>query len=106
MKQVRVCKFSELSEGCGKSVKVFAREIAVFKINGTLRAMDGLCKHMKAPLVLSGRLKGTILTCQWHGWQYDVTSGACLGKPLVNLRQYEVEIRDGDIFVRVDPDPS
>jgi nitrite reductase/ring-hydroxylating ferredoxin subunit len=104
MKKFRVCKLSELAEGSAKAIKVLARQIAVFNIGGEIRAFDGLCQHMKAPLVTSGKLAGTKLTCKAHGWEYDITTGECLGKPFVKLRQYDVEIENDDIFVKVETD--
>ncbi|KAB2878850.1 Rieske (2Fe-2S) protein [bacterium] len=106
MKKFRVCKLDELTEGSAKAIKVFARQIAVFNINGTIRAVDGLCQHMKAPLVTSGKLDGAKLTCKMHGWEYDITTGECIGKPFVKLRQYDVEIENGDVFVRVEFDTA
>ncbi|MBL7995653.1 Rieske (2Fe-2S) protein [bacterium] len=102
MKKFRVCKLDELTAGSARAIKVLARQIAVFNINGTIRAVDGLCQHMKAPLVSTGKLDGTKLTCKMHGWEYDITTGECIGKPFVKLRQYDVEIENGDVFVKVE----
>ncbi len=102
MKTFRVCKLSELPAGSARSIKVLARQIAVFNIEGHIKAFDGLCKHMNAPLVQTGQIKGTLLTCKWHGWQYDIATGACIGKPMVALRQYEVEIQNDEVFVKVE----
>ncbi|MBL7961297.1 Rieske (2Fe-2S) protein [bacterium] len=102
MKKFRVCKLDELTEGSAKAIKVLARQIAVFNINGSIRAVDGLCQHMKAPLVTSGKLDGTRLTCKMHGWEYDITTGERIGKPFVKLRQYDVEIENGYVFVKVE----
>ena len=102
LKKFRVCKFGELQEGGRRAVRIMAKEIAVFKINGEIRAIDGLCKHMKAPLVSSGKLDGAVLTCSWHGWRYNISTGDCLTKPLLALRSYEIEIADGEIFVKLE----
>lgn len=102
MKKFHVCKIEELTEGSAKAIKVLARQIAVFNIGGNIRAVDGLCQHMKAPLVSTGKLDGTKLTCKMHGWEYDITTGECIGKPFVKLRQYEVEVENGEVFVKVE----
>jgi UDP-MurNAc hydroxylase len=36
------------------------------------------CAHMKADLSRFGRVDGDILTCQMHGWQWDLRNGRCL----------------------------
>lgn len=104
MKRFRVCKVSDLTDGSARAIKVLARQIAVFNIGGEIKAFDGLCKHMNAPLVQTGQIKGTTLTCKWHGWQYDIHTGECFGKPMVQLRQYEVEIENEEVFVKIESD--
>ncbi|HNH29214.1 MAG TPA: Rieske 2Fe-2S domain-containing protein, partial [bacterium] len=85
----------------GRSIKVLAKEIMIYRIDGQLHAYDGLCKHMRASLVSQGELKEYTLTCKWHGWQYDIRNGACLGKPDVYLTAHTIEITNGDIYVCV-----
>ena len=101
IKKIKICKITELPAGSAKSVKVFARPIAVFNMDGKVVAFEGFCKHMNAPLVLSGKISGTTLTCGWHGWQYDVASGQCLNKPDVCLKRYDVEVMNEEVFVHV-----
>ena len=48
------------------------RVIALFNVDGTFYALDGVCPHQGGPLG-QGTLEGCIVTCPWHGWQFDVT---------------------------------
>lgn len=99
---VRVCAQADLPPGSARQVRVLARAVAVFNIDGRLWAIDGLCKHMKAPLAF-GRLSGVHLTCNWHGWQYDVTDGRCLNQhaSMPGLRTFEVRVEDGAVLVDI-----
>ncbi len=36
------------------------------------------CPHLKADLTRFGQVEGNILTCQLHGWQFELDSGRCL----------------------------
>jgi len=54
--------------------------------------------HRGGPLG-EGDLKGQIVTCPWHGWQYDVTTGKLATNPAVGVENYPVEVRGDDIFV-------
>jgi len=36
------------------------------------------CPHLKADLTRFGIVEGSKLTCQLHGWQFDLASGRCL----------------------------
>jgi UDP-MurNAc hydroxylase len=36
------------------------------------------CPHLKADLTRFGKIEDGVLTCQLHGWKFDLTSGKCL----------------------------
>jgi nitrite reductase (NADH) small subunit len=48
-----------------------------------------------------GLLEGKVLTCPWHGWQFDVTSGRAMQNPAAGVDCYPTELRGEDIFVDV-----
>ena len=50
------------------------RVVALFNVEGEYFALDGVCPHQGGPLG-KGALHGCIVTCPWHGWQFDVRSG-------------------------------
>jgi UDP-MurNAc hydroxylase len=52
------------------------------------------CPHLKADLTRFGVIDGTTLTCQLHGWQYDLASGRCLTSAGHELRSRPAD-RDG-----------
>ena len=93
-----VAKLEELPEGQCRSVRVGIRRIVVWNVGGTFYAHEDACRHMKAPLS-TGRLSGTTLTCSWHGWKYDVTTGACHDKSWGRVRTYPVRVQEGVIQV-------
>lgn len=102
VKKIRVCKISELTEDHPRSLKILAREVMVYRLGDEIFAREGACKHMGAALAKVGRWKGARLACSWHGWEYDLRTGECVGKPGVCLRPYEVEVTGDEIFLRVD----
>ena len=72
----------------------------LFNVDGQISAIDGICPHQGGPLA-EGQLEGTLVTCPWHGWQFDVRTGQnSLGG---RLRQpvYEVKIEGQDVLVAV-----
>ncbi|MFQ5700256.1 MAG: Rieske (2Fe-2S) protein [Acidobacteriota bacterium] len=98
MSLIRVGRVEDLPPGRCRSVRAGTRRIAVWNVDGKFYAVEDACRHMKAPLS-TGRLVGTTLTCSWHGWRYDVTTGACHDRSRGCLRTYSVTIRDGEILV-------
>jgi nitrite reductase/ring-hydroxylating ferredoxin subunit len=81
-------------------VEVNGRDIAVFVVDGAVYALDNRCPHEGNPLV-EGEMLGPTLTCAYHGWRFDLETGACLhgDEP---LRRYPGEIRNGEIVISVD----
>ncbi|HEX3871106.1 MAG TPA: Rieske 2Fe-2S domain-containing protein [Pirellulales bacterium] len=60
----------------GSALELVAEEtmVALFNVDGEFYALDGVCPHQGGPLG-KGCLTGAIITCPWHGWQFDVRSG-------------------------------
>ena len=77
--------------------------LALFNVDGSMYALDGICPHQGGPLG-KGRLDGRVVTCPWHGWQFDVCSGQHQVNPRLCHRRLEVKIEDGEAFVLVPPD--
>jgi len=89
MAEFIVAKIDEIPNGTGKVVFAGDKPIALFNINGTFYAIDNTCAHRGGPLG-EGDLGGTIVTCPWHGWQFDVTTGVSPFGPTVE--KYEVKL--------------
>jgi nitrite reductase/ring-hydroxylating ferredoxin subunit len=78
------------------------RIFAVYNVDGEFHVLDGVCPHAGGPLG-KGMLQGGIVTCPWHGWQFDVKTGQhCLNENLCHTR-YPVEVKDGVVFACVSP---
>jgi nitrite reductase (NADH) small subunit len=74
------------------------RVIALFNVDGTISAIDGVCPHQGGPLG-QGELTGTVVTCPWHGWQFDVRTGQHQLNPRVAQQVFNARVEDGWILV-------
>ena len=72
----------------------------LFNLNGEYHALDNVCLHRGGPLS-DGAITGCIVTCPWHGWQYDLTSGTLVQDPTVGVRRHETRIVGDEIQVRL-----
>lgn len=101
---LKVAALDELKPGDVRQLRVLARSVAVFNIDGRYWAIDGLCRHMHAELV-RGDVHGTTVKCNRHGWEYEITDGSCLteGSEWATLRTYTVEVKDDSVYVDVAP---
>jgi nitrite reductase/ring-hydroxylating ferredoxin subunit/Fe-S cluster biogenesis protein NfuA len=76
-------------------------EVVVVNAAGQLAAYVNECAHQGLPLdnALVDADAGT-LTCPWHGFCYDSTSGECLTMPGAQLQQLPLRIESGRVWVR------
>ncbi len=102
--EVPIAKVEDIPEGERKLVNVNGMSIGVFHHNGKFYALRNSCLHRGGP-VATGRLEGDTLTCPWHGFQYNVTTGQLLVDPAASLDHYDVVVKDGQVSLEV-PDPN
>ena len=72
-------------------------EIAVFRAGDEFYALANACPHAGNPLV-EGDVLGPTLVCAYHGWRFDLETGACLfgDEP---PQGYPAEVRDGAVWI-------
>lgn len=75
--------------------------IVIFKIDNQIHAFHNMCAHQGLPI--DGGLmdvEAKTITCPYHGFCFDATSGECLTAPQAQLEPFPVRIEDGIIQVR------
>jgi nitrite reductase/ring-hydroxylating ferredoxin subunit len=97
---VTVCKEADLPIGAARRIQISGTEIAVYNVGGKFYATQQECLHRQGPLD-EGKLEGAIVTCPWHGWQYDVTTGEKLRHRAQKLKTYAVTAEGGEIKIEV-----
>ncbi len=97
---IRIAGTTDVTPGSGMVVEVNEKAIAVFNLDGTFYAIDNTCLHRGGPLG-EGDVEGDVVTCPWHGWQYNVKTGGCVNNPSAKVTSYEVTIEGTDIKVRL-----
>ena len=90
---------AELSDGDVIEAMVGDRALAVARVGEEVYALDNVCPHAGGPLG-DGTLDGCELTCPWHGWTFDVTSGACAMDPSLSADTIEVKRHQGFVYVK------
>lgn len=86
----------ELAEGAVREAIAGDCVVAVGRADGELFALDGICLHAGGPLG-EGRLSGSILTCPWHGWQYDVRTGRTCLNERICTRRFPVRVEPSGV---------
>jgi nitrite reductase (NADH) small subunit len=85
-------------EGDRAILDVDGEKIVVFRSEGRVYALANACPHEGNPLV-EGEVLGPTLECTYHGWRFDLESGACLFGD-APARRYPAEERGGAVWVR------
>ncbi|MBI2298879.1 MAG: Rieske 2Fe-2S domain-containing protein [Armatimonadetes bacterium] len=99
---VRVAATADLPEGASLATNVQGHAIALFNSGGRVHAVDNRCPHMAYPLV-EATLKDGVLRCPWHHWRFELGTGGCLTAGGDDVGSYDVELRNGDIYVSSEP---
>ena len=89
-----------LSPGQVTEIIVAGTAIALANVDGTYHALCNTCPHAEGSLG-EGALSGSTLTCPYHGWQFDVTSGSCLTMGEHSVQTHDVQIVEDAVCVAV-----
>jgi nitrite reductase/ring-hydroxylating ferredoxin subunit len=93
-----VARAEDLPPGSALVAAAGDTEVAVFHCEDGFYATQAKCLHLGGPLG-RGKLAGCVVTCPWHGWQYDVRTGENVFDRALELETYEVVVEDGDVKV-------
>jgi nitrite reductase/ring-hydroxylating ferredoxin subunit len=96
----KVTDASAVPPGEGRVLEAQGKTLALFNCDGTFYAIDNTCLHRGGPLG-EGDLDGTTVICPWHGWRWDVTTGANVMNAAVRVSCYPVKVEGGAVLVDV-----
>lgn len=119
MRELFVAKKAEFPAGDRRIVvNDHGKEIGVFSQEDGYYAYSNYCLHSGGPVcegLLINRVEEVIgadrtyegeifsddvhFVCPWHGFEYDLKTGECVGNRKMKLRSFTVVERDGEIFV-------
>ena len=95
---VRIAGVQDLKPGEAGEYVAGDRIVALFNVDGKFYSLDGICPHQGGPLG-KGALSGCIVTCPWHGFQFDVTSGQHLTSRSLVHPTFAVKVEGGGVWV-------
>ena len=101
------------------AVEVGGRELAVVSWGGELYAVRNVCPHQSqsfvggqvrhefCPTGVAGEIElgddEPVIVCPWHIWEFRLRDGTCSRDPSKRVKSYPVEVREGSVYVDVDP---
>lgn len=96
-----VLKVSDLPPGEVVKVEVGLAPVIVGNVGGSYFAVGNTCPHAELPMVEDrAELDGAVVECEYHGSQFDITSGAVENGPAVlPVQRFAVKVEGDDILV-------
>ncbi len=95
---VEVAELDQIPETEGLVIHVRKREIGLFRVNGRVCAIDNVCPHRGGPLA-EGQREGSLITCPWHAWSFDLEDGKCTFNDSIEIERFEVRVENGRVLV-------
>ena len=86
--------------GSAREFVVDGQIFAVFNVDGSYHILDGVCPHQGGPLG-KGELHGSVITCPWHGWSFDVETGKCKISEMIEQPKFEIHVVDDKIYAKI-----
>jgi nitrite reductase/ring-hydroxylating ferredoxin subunit len=97
---------SALTEAQGLTVSVGGRDLALFREQGQVLAIDAECPHEGAMLA-EGEFKDGVVICPWHRWTFNACTGCSIAPAGHDVRRYATREEGGKIFVALEsPTPA
>jgi len=94
---------SALPEDQGSVIYVGEEQIALFRAGDDVRGYANRCPHKGGPIG-EGLVVDGIVTCPWHGSQFEIATGECVRGPSPGpLEPVALAIHDDDVVVDVHP---
>jgi nitrite reductase (NADH) small subunit len=93
-----VARVEDVQPGTVTTVHAGEQALALARVGDAFYATQAQCIHLQGPLG-EGELEDHVLSCPWHGWQYDVRTGENEFDRAIRLETFEVVVEDGDVKV-------
>jgi nitrite reductase/ring-hydroxylating ferredoxin subunit len=119
MPDVRVAEASAFADPGRKVVVIGGIEVGVFRLGDEFFAYENKCPHLDGPVCQGkilplaleavesdGTSSGRVFSktrinviCPWHGFEFDIRTGAHPTDARFKLRRIPARVVDGDVFV-------
>lgn len=74
-------------------------DVLLVRLGTKIMAYRNQCPHLGMPLD-RGPMEGTVITCPWHGFRFDLLTGECRTAPHVQLEPFPVRVEGQRVWVR------
>lgn len=98
MEFVKVARTSDLHDHRGTLVRVEMEEIALWRVNGRIYAINNVCPHQHFSMLHQGTIDGIYVACPMHGWSFSLEDGRAKSGSGQG-RTYQVKVVGEDVMI-------
>ena len=105
MAWMKAARLDELSEDEPLGVDVSGVAVALFLLDGEVRATGNICTHEYA-LLSDGFIENGEIECPLHQARFDIATGRALCAPAEKpIPVYQTKVENGEVFIEL-PDAT
>ena len=94
-------RLDDLEPGTLRGVVVDGARVCLARVGDEVFALADQCPHAAFPLSEGDLLADGRVQCAWHGARFDLRTGAACGlRTNVPATRYDVQLRNGDVYVK------
>jgi nitrite reductase/ring-hydroxylating ferredoxin subunit/DMSO/TMAO reductase YedYZ heme-binding membrane subunit len=98
-------RLDAIPEGRAIAATIGGESVAIYRYDGKVSAISGVCRHQNGPLA-EGRIVDGCVTCPWHGYQYLPDTGASPAPFTESVPTFDVRLVAGRVLVHPRPHPA
>lgn len=98
-----VTSLAEIPEQGVLDFKLEGHKLLLSRQGEAVQCFRNACSHLGVPII-GGDCEDGVLTCPYHGFQFNLGTGHCLTAPAVPLQPYPVKVNNGQVFVQLGGD--
>lgn len=96
-----VTSLAEIPEQGALDLKLAGHKLLLSRQGDAVQCFRNACSHLGVPIT-DGECANGVLTCPYHGFQFELATGHCLTAPAVPLQPYPVKVNNGQVFVQLE----
>jgi NAD(P)H-dependent nitrite reductase small subunit len=94
----KVARICEIPEGKSRLIHLENEQIALWRLNGRIYAINNFCPHQHIAALHQGTLEGHCVACPMHGWTFSLETGsATFGNG--RAQTYDVRVEGDNVYV-------
>src|SRR5947209_4264367 len=102
MPEYPLCSREEIpAEGEAREIECQGHMVCLANSGGVLTAMDNVCLHRGGPLG-QGLIEDGKIICPWHGWAFDLASGAAAHDETKRARIFRTRWDDDMLLITIE----